>query len=303
MALGRIGKSAITATPLRYRIPVAVVGVVLSAASFGVTSASATLSGDVTGVVGSLVPPATVPVAPSPPSPPPPATPPAPTAPAVPQVPVKLPTGVMPASSPSSSPAPAPSGNTTEVPSPAADVPSVGGTTGAARKAASSVPSGETSVRQSDRGASAPTSEVGATEVDARTSGAPRRKLAAASAPPSIKTGRAAPLRRWLARVWPAIALGPDGASPAQWGDRRPEGTRPPTVFDAARLLLLGIARASGDPAPSENPARPSASPAAPNDGSLPGGREITSFVIVSFAALLALLASSVWVELRARYR
>jgi hypothetical protein len=35
----------------------------------------------------------------------------------------------------------------------------------------------------------------------------------------------------------------------------------------------------------------------------LPAGREITFFVIFAFVALLALLASSIWAELRARYR
>jgi hypothetical protein len=320
MALSQTRESVIaTKHPLRYRIFVAVAGVVLSAAALGGTSASATLPGEVEGTAKSIAPPVTAPVAaslPSVPSIPAPSVPPA-----VPQVPAQTP-----APSPSSSPAPAPSSSTTRASNPVApvaDAPSVGGVTGSAKKVAA-VPStpkeaakqvtspvrGSGAARPSGHGTSASTADVGASGGDALISGTARRKPAAPSAPPSIRPAKVAPLRQWFARIWPAIELGGNGAVLAQL-----EGARPLTVFDAARLFLLGITLASSEPTPSGHlgapnaslgpnaSPRPNASLGAPNNSLVPGGREITLFVIISFAALLALLASTVWVELRARYR
>jgi hypothetical protein len=292
MALGRTRESAMaTKHPMRYRIPVALAGVALNAAAFGVGSASATLLEEVAGAAKSVAPPVTVPAAPSLPSTAPPSTPPAPVAaPVAPQAPAKLPTSVTQTSSPSS----------TEVSSPVADVPSAGGVTGAPKKATSPTGSGEALARQSGHGASASTSEVGTAGGAALTSGRAPRKPSAPSAPPSIRSAEVAPLRRWLARVWPAIELGRGEAVLAKWEDTR---TRPLTVFDPPRLFLLGIARASGDPTPSEHSATPNDPLAGPNSAPVLAGREITLFVIFSFAALLALLVSTVWAELRARYR
>lgn len=295
-----------TKHPLRRPLAVAVLGAVLIAASFGVTSASATLVKEVAGTVRSVVPPVTVPAAPSLPSSPPPSTPPAPIAvPAAPQAPVKLPTGATSTPSPSPSPKPAPSSGATKVSTPVADLPSVGGVTGATKKVASPVRRGATSNRQSGQGTGAPTSEAATAEDDALASRAAARKAGAASTPPSIKPARAAPLRQLFAHVWPAFALGGNGAVLAG-----PEGAPQLTALDelaafsAARLFVLGISGASADREPSERSGTPNdASPGAPNNAPAPAGREITLFVIFSFAALLALLMSTVWVELRARYR
>jgi hypothetical protein len=119
------------------------------------------------------------------------------------------------------------------------------------------------------------------------------------SAPPSIGSAQAAPLRRWLAYVWPAIALGRNGEVLAK-GETLP----PLTLAGVARLLVMGATRASsgGDPRPSAHAVTPEGPRAAPNGTLVPGGAEITSFVIFSFVALLALLISAAWMEVRSKY-
>ena len=125
-------------------------------------------------------------------------------------------------------------------------------------------------------------------------SGAVPRKLA----PPSLGSARAAPLRRWLAYIWPAIALGRDRAALARAEDA-------PPLIEAAvtRLLTMGATHpgANGDPTLS-GPVGPRDDPPVADDTLVPGGREITFFVIFSFAALLALLISTIWVEARSKY-
>jgi hypothetical protein len=68
-------------------------------------------------------------------------------------------------------------------------------------------------------------------------------------------------------------------------------------------LLVLGIAQARGDPLPSEHPATPDSSFAASGNALVSAGRESTLFITFYFAAMLALLTSTIWVKLRARYR
>lgn len=119
------------------------------------------------------------------------------------------------------------------------------------------------------------------------------------SAPPSIGSARPAPLRRLLAYVWPAIALGRNGEALAK-GKTLP----PLTLAGFARLLVMGATRASGggDPSPSGQAVTSDAPRAAPNGTLVPGGPETTSFIIFSFAALLALLISAAWMEVRSKY-
>jgi hypothetical protein len=114
-------------------------------------------------------------------------------------------------------------------------------------------------------------------------------------------------LRRWLARVWPAIALGRNGAALLAKLEDKPWLT----LADVAQLLVLGaigtsgdLVSASADPAssPSGHATAPADPPTAPNNSLAPRGREITFFVIFSFAALLALLVSTLWVEIRSKY-
>jgi hypothetical protein len=278
-----------------FGISVAVACVLVSALVFNATSASATLTGEVVRVAGSIVPQVTPPApppAPAPPSPPSstaPSTPPV-AAPAAPQVPAKLPTGAAPTSSPSSNPAPPVASSATKASSPVADGLADGGATETSKEAETSKQAATTASGTSKEAASAVSS----------TSQEKAKRVAAPGAPPSIRAARAAPLRRWLAYVWPAIALGGDGAALA-----KTVGALPLRVAGVVRSLLIGAIRAStsGNPTLSGHVATPDASPsAAPDKTFVPGGPEITFFVIFSFAALLALLAFTVWIEIRSKY-
>jgi hypothetical protein len=90
-------------------------------------------------------------------------------------------------------------------------------------------------------------------------------------------------------------------------------GEGPLTLGEVARLLVMGgvrasaggdLASASGEPAGfrAGQAAPPDDRPAGPSDSLVPGGSEITFFVIFSFAALLALLISTLWMEVRSKY-
>src|SRR4029077_13291765 len=141
---------------------------------------------------------------------------------------------------------------------------------------------------------------IGTVGGNALASGSTPRKPTGPSAPPSIKSAQAAPLRHWFAHVWPAIELGRDGAVLA-----KREGGSPLTVSGVAQLLLMGAIRASasGDPTLSRHAAATlDPSHAAPDSTLVPGGREITFFIMFSFAALLALLIATAWAEIRSKY-
>jgi hypothetical protein len=284
----------------------------MSVATFGVTSASASLSGDVARTVGSVVSPVTAPAAPSLPSAQP-STPPPPEAPQAPATPPVTATSPPPPSPPAN----LASGATKAVDSVTGVLgdggKASGGVTGSPSKAATTVSSASREVAPSASGnggsvplqggsrASAPSAGAGAAKDDPLPAGTAPRRLAGPSAPPSIESARAAPLQRWLARVWPAIELGRDGSALATW-----EGGPPRTALDVvARLLVMGAARASAtaDPTLSAHAARSDAAARpAPVGIPVPDRREITFFVIFSFAALLALLLSTLWVEVRSKY-
>jgi hypothetical protein len=157
---------------------------------------------------------------------------------------------------------------------------------------------------QGDRGTSAAAARTGtrAGGDDVLTSGAATRKRVARGPPPSVRPARAAPLRLLLAYVWPAVALRQGGKSFA--GD----GVPPLTVAGVARLLVMGAIRASGVFARTRRPTATGLAPpaetsrAAPNGSFVPGGNEITSFVVFSFAVLFAFLISTVWLEVRSKY-
>jgi len=179
---------------LRGGLPVVCALVVLI---FGVPLASAGLQEEAAGVVGSVVESATEPPAPSLPSPAPPVDPPPPTgAPTVPQAPVnvpavppvKAPTGITPTSSPSPHLASTPSGSGTRVSSTGANLPLAGERTSAVKGGVA-----DTSMQAARR---APAAVLNGAEADA-------------SGPtgPDARPVRAVSLPRWLARVWPAIAL------------------------------------------------------------------------------------------------
>lgn len=121
-------------------------------------------------------------------------------------------------------------------------------------------------------------------------------------APPSIRAARAAPLQRWLAHVWPAIRLG-GGA-----------GRAAPVVAVAEGLLRPAAALAQKLALALSHAPRPTGSsltegPGAANPQHLPvptvppvGDRPKTLYLI-ALAALMALLAFTVWREFRSALR
>jgi hypothetical protein len=115
--------------------------------------------------------------------------------------------------------------------------------------------------------------------------------------------------RRWLARVWPGIALGGDGS-----GESGTVGVtaEPGEVFRSAlaaigALLLTSSAtpEVGGGDSPSPlagHPAGGAAAQSAPTRApDTPDGGEI--FYLIAIAGLLALLAFTVWRELRVALR
>jgi len=283
---------------------VALAGVLMSTAAFGVASASAALPEEVVGSVRSIVSPVTAPAAPTLPDAAPSTPSPPPAAPEAPQAPA----------SPPPNPVTTLASSATKAVATVTGALADGGASQASKKAATVVSStssegakqvtppagsGPPAASPSGRGASAPTAEVGTVGDDAPASETATRKFAGPAAPPSITAAREAPLRRWFAYVWPAIAFGRGGVA---LGER--EGAPSPTVSDVVRMLLAGAfpASATGGATVSRGTATRDAPHAAPNNTPLPEGREITFFVIFSFAALLAFLMSTLWVEVRSKY-
>ena len=121
------------------------------------------------------------------------------------------------------------------------------------------------------------------------------------------------PLRHLMAYVWPAIALGPVGELLARLQARWEAGVSFPAVVAGVARLLSGATGAigaseavkrSGLTGRSELSASPNPSHAGSRGFWVPGGGEISLLVlIVSCAALMALLVITVGRELRAIYR
>jgi hypothetical protein len=243
---------------------------------------------------------ATPSAAPSLPSARPPATPPAP---AAPQAPVKLQTEAAPTPSPSPS-------------SSGVDVPSGEGIAGAARNSIGSVTSaGEgttqqvaTSAARSDGRqvfAHSDGSQV-STPPNGPDAGvgkaAPRAVGTPSSAPPSIAPAEMAPLQRWFAYIWPAIPLG--GVAGRGWTARVIWDLFRPVAAATARLLFPApsVARATGD-SPLVGHPRTAISPqlSLPNAPASADGKRIIYCIVL--AALLALLAFTIWREFRSALR
>lgn len=283
------------ASKLSLRCGISLAGAVLITTTFGVPSASAALLEEATSAVKSVVPPATGTPAPSLPS----AAPTTsqtsvPTAPQVPtvKVPVTTPT--------SSHLAPAPSGGSTRVSSPGVDLPSVDKITSDAKELAGTATSTSTEgARQATASARA---GAGKGSTGPGDPGATRPGIGARS----VESAKAAPLRRLLAYVWPAIALGSAGkllaTLQAGW-----EAVTSLSVPDAARFLsgLTGITGVSGVGGLSRRSAISNPSPADSTDIPLPGDGGAISLLIfiISSAALMGLLAFSVRRELGSMYR
>jgi hypothetical protein len=122
------------------------------------------------------------------------------------------------------------------------------------------------------------------------------------SPPPSIRAARAAPLQRWLAYVWPAIRLG-GGAGRASPVVAIAEGLLRPAAALAQKLALalsharrpIGLPLAGGPG--SANP-RHAPLPTIP-----PVGDRSKTLYLIALAALMALLAFTVWREFRSALR
>jgi hypothetical protein len=292
------------------RATLVAVGAVVGTAAFGVTPASASLTEEVVKAAGSVVQPITTTVAPSPPPAPAPSPPPV----AVPAAP-RAPAGSTSDPAPSPNPVSTVAAGATKALHPVAETLAGGGKSGTPEKVATPVsgspreaakqvvPSaagdGSEGTSQPGRSASGPTAGAGSRGGDAIPVGAAPRKPAARGGAPSIKPARAAPLWRWFAHVWPAIALGRDGVSMAQW-----EIAPRLVASNVVRGLLMGAlgATAAGDPTLAGRVATLGASRASPESPPLPDGGEIASLVIFSFVVLLALLISAAWVEVRSKY-
>ncbi len=301
MSRGRMNGTGIACERCLWRRIFLVAGAILIGSVSSVPVASATLIGETADTVGSTVGStvetvdATANGAPSPPSAMPPATPPAPVAtPAAPQAPVKLQTEAAP--TPSSSPS-----------SPGVDVPPVDGIASAARNVVGSVTSAgkETTqqvaapIRNDDSQVSTPPNGPTADASKA----APRAIGTPSSAPSSIAAAEVAALQRRFARIWPAIPLG--GGAGREWVARVIGGLFRQTAVAAAQSLFSTplVARAAGDSPSVGQPGRTAISPrlsppAAPVSA---GGTRVIYLVVI--AALLALLAFTVWREFRSALR
>jgi hypothetical protein len=139
--------------------------------------------------------------------------------------------------------------------------------------------------------------DAGEGEADAPATGS------ASGARPAIGAARKAPLQRWLARVWPALALG-GGAIDRGWVGGAIKGAllRPALAEIAGFLSAVGSAsRAAGsstlDVPPVANEPRPALA-----DEPAPVGGERTAYLVL-LIALLALLAYTIWVEFRSALR
>jgi len=278
-------------SPLRWTISL-VGGALLLASIVGAPPASATLPGEVVDAAGSAVKSLTAPPA-SPSSPPSPApvAPPSVATPPLPQAPddsVELPAGAAPTASHVAASLPDKvtnsSSSATHLPS---VLPSVDDVAGGAREPAGTATRGSTEATQR-----APASTLGPNSDRQNQGGGP---IASGGGKHSIEPAEAAPLRRFFAYVWPAIALwegrGPLALS-AGW-----ENPVLPPLSEAAQALLRvkGIAQTENSPPPAGSQA-PDAPPATPFGGGASTGVKVLLYV--AMAALLGVLALAVREEL-----
>jgi hypothetical protein len=288
-------------------------GAFLIASVLSAPLAAATPIGKAVGNPAAAVPslPASPSATPSLPSAAPPATPPAPpvATPATPKAPANLPPKATPAPSPSptsprgtATPSPPPTGSGVDVP---ADVPAVERRARGTAKAVGSVPSAaketlEGAAPSRIAGGRAPILQNG---QDAGASEAAPRAIGGSSTPPSIRAAEVAPLRRWLARIWPAIPLG--GGAGSGWAARLIAGDlfRPPAAAIARLLSLVPpITRAPGDSPFAGHPGAANApQPDLPNPLAGTDGTKIVYLAVL--AVLLALLAFTIWREFRSALR
>ncbi len=130
---------------------------------------------------------------------------------------------------------------------------------------------------------------------------APRNRTASGS-PVAVTAGEVASLQRWLARVWPAVALGVGGASGAGIVEVIAGDLFRPTLAVVTGLLLASspVFPASGDAPLTGQHGVAGASRAAPAPAHLPAAGDGGGIVyLIAITGLLALLAFTVWREFR----
>jgi hypothetical protein len=230
-------------------------------------------------------------------NPPPAPIPPTPKPPVATPNPPPLPAVKLPSREPSPSPSRAGTGS--------AEVPSVDGVAGAAQGAADSVTrvgneaagrAATTSERSADGPATAPQHRVdqGAGEAIVR------RSRTASSPPVAVRAAEVAALQRWLARVWPAIALGGGGAGGVGVVGAIAGGLFRPALAAIAGMLLASspIPLASGDSTLGGEHGVAGASRSAP--ALVPDAGDGGGIVyLIAIAGLLGLLVFTVWREFR----
>jgi hypothetical protein len=302
----------------------------LLASLFAACSASAISPGKAAGGAGAVVEQVTETPSPSPPSPPTPpvrpvtpptpptrgvkATPPAPVrapaaSPQAPANPVKpvSPTGVRP---PSSHGPPSPPGNVTKAASE---------TKAASAGTAGAVPS----VDALAGGPKDPTDPAASTKATPRSPAAARDGFEAGSHPRDraaqpresttpwdgkrpVESARVVPVGRFVAYVWPAIALGLDGGLVATLFSSSLTGGNSLSVAEAARtfLRLAGGIQTGGESKPPHHPQTPSSSPSSRSsathfDAATAAG--LKTFLFAMMAAALV-LAFTIWADSSTRF-
>jgi len=242
----------------------------------------------------------------------PPATPPSP--PATPGPPPQA-VPKLPSKAPSQEPSPPSSRAGAAAPAPHVSDPPVDRVAGAAHSVVDSVASAGN--KAAPRAASSDRSDAASSErsdevpggtaraalpdrVEGSASGAPVRERRRASPPVAVRPAKAAVLQRWLARVWPAIALG--GAGDGVAGMIATGGLFHPALVAATAMLLASspILPASGEAPLAGHPGVAGASKSAPDQAPAPAVAEGGSVLyMIVMAGLLALLAFTVWREFR----
>jgi hypothetical protein len=248
------------------------------------TVGSTVKSVEATGVVPTL--PSTTPPA----KPPSPAATPAPSAPA--QAPLQPPSGKPPAAPPRSGADPA-------------DPPAVDGVGGAAQRvldsvsgAGSEAATGPAAPERRDDPVTAPQhrADRGADESMVRGG------RTASSPPVAVRAAEVAALRRWLARVWPAVALGGNGVGRTGVVEVIVGDLLRPALAAVTGLLLTSspILPTGGDPPLTGQHGVAGASRSTPAPPPLPAAAEGGSVLyLIAIAGLLGLLAFTVWREFR----
>ncbi len=277
-------------------------GVILVAAACA-PSASAAIGGEAAGVVGSTVKSvqatakAALPTATPPMTPPPTAKPAAP-----PQVPIRPPPRA-----PSTSPPPHGAPNTSRAPNTSsrpddgsAALPSGDGIADTARGTVNSVTNagGETvsGVVTPERSDAAPIAvspsgpDANATRAAAAGSGS------LPSAPISVRANEVAALQRWLARVWPAIALGGGPGGDGVFGLVAGDLLRPAFSAFAGLLGSAPSLPAPADSSPLGHSTSETASEPSPALSPVPPDRG-RALYLVALAALLAFMGFAIWRE------